>query len=82
MKFYVSRGALIVKDGNEKDTLIVARFMQSDNQAKAGNYLRSVAEKLNTMEPFSNEMSKYLESVESKVGEQMLAEKFMEEVAF
>lgn len=82
MKFYEMQGALIAKDGNEKEELIVAHFMQDENQTKASNYLHSVAQKLTTMELFSDEMVEYLKAAEDKVREQMTAEKCMEEVAF
>ena len=82
MKFYEQQGALYVKDGNEKEILVTAHFMQSENQAKAEEYLDSVSEKLNAMEPFSDEMAEYLQAVEDKVREQMTAEKCMEDVAF
>ena len=68
---------------NQVDTLIVGKFMQRENQTKLSNYLGVIARRLNDeMEPFSDEMSEYLETAENKVREQVTAEKFMEEVSF
>ena len=82
MRFYESRGALMVEGENERDVLITGHFMQRENQVKVSDYLRSVAEKLNEMEPLSDAMSDYLEKVDTKVQAQATAEKFLEEVAF
>ena len=82
MRFYENQGALMVEEGKERDVLVTGYFMLGDNQVKVSDYLRSVAEKLNAMEAFSDAMAEYLEEVEDNVQQQATAEKFMEEVSF
>lgn len=82
MKFTSDFTTLRVRDGNESDILISAKFMQRENQSKFAEYMREVAAKLNAMQPYSDEMASAIESAESVVQQALLAEKFMEEVSF
>ena len=82
MEFTSDFTTLRVRDGNESDILISAKFMQRENQSKFAEYMREVAAKLNTMQPYSDEMAEAIESAESVVQQALLAEKFMEEVSF
>lgn len=80
MRFYSDNASLTVKDGNEQDILIAARFMRGENQTKFADYMRVVAERLNEMEPFSDEMTDYLEVVDQEVSDAKMAERFLEVV--
>lgn len=82
MKFHGTRNGLKVVDGRESDLLITAKFLGNDNQDKFGDYMAKVAAKLNEMEPYSDEMAEYLQAVEDKVSNAMIAEKFHDEVIF
>jgi len=82
MEFHGTRAGLKAVDGKETDMLIVARFMQNENQDKFGDYMSEVAARLRTMEPFSDAMAEFLQAVENTVRDAQTAEKFMEEVSF
>ena len=82
MKFRGTRTGLKAVDGKQEEMVIVARFMQNYNQDKFGDYMRKVADRLNEMEPHSDEMATFLQEADDKVKAAQLAEKCMEEVAF
>jgi hypothetical protein len=82
MKFHGTSAGLKVTEGGQEDWLIVAKFMQGDNQIKFGDYMRQVATELTKMEPFSEEMAAHLEATSAKVSNAKTAESFLEEVTF
>lgn len=83
-KFFVdSYGALRVKADGDTDTLIVAKFMQSENKVKATEYLFKIAIELTALcDSDPGAAGRLLAEAENKVHQAQLAEKFLEPVEF
>jgi hypothetical protein len=83
-RFFVdSYGSLKVEMDGEQDILVTTKFNQSENKAKAAEYLHDVAARLTevyTSDPDAAEA--LLNEAEDKVCKAQLAEKFLEPVVF
>lgn len=85
VRFYVnSFRQLAVEEGGERDILIAARFMQSENQDRCADYLRGVAAKLTDLYGTGqvDQAGDLLAEAEAKVRNAQTAESFLEEVRF
>lgn len=83
-KFFVDGyGALKVELDGEQDILVTTKFMQSENKAKAAEYLRSVAVKLTDLYASDPDAAEALvDEAENKVYQAQQAEKFLEPAKF